>query len=131
MLYDTAGDERGGYVTLDEPNNIPLTLDAGAAGGHSRTAFFVADNDGATALRVWHGDDQVELRTGSDGGAWFNAVKGGVLVSQTPELEDPAGSAMCTELRSYRDQYPMERLMAACRQRMTEDGCRACLGSGG
>lgn len=131
MLYDTAGHERGGYVTLDQPNNILLTLDAGAAGGHTQTAFFVADNSGATALRIWSGDDHVELRTGSDGGAWFNAVKGSVLVSQVPAIDNPTETAMCTELRSYRDQYPMERLMAACKQRMTEDGCRACLGSGG
>lgn len=51
MLYDTAG------------------------GGHAQTAFFVAENGGATALRISSGDDHVELRTGSDGGAWFNAVK--------------------------------------------------------
>lgn len=131
MLYDTAGDERGGYVTLDEPNNILLTLDAGAAGGHSQTAFFVADDAGATALRIWSGDDHVELRTGSDGGAWFNAVQDGLLTSQVPAMENPTETAMCTELRRYRDRYPVERLMAACRQRMTEDGCQACLGDGG
>ncbi|MDX1673967.1 MAG: hypothetical protein R3314_04100 [Longimicrobiales bacterium] len=127
MLYDTAGDERGGYVTMDGSNNILLTLDAGAGGGHGQTAYFVANESGATALRIWSGGDHVELRVGSDGGAWFNAVEDGVLVSQTPTIENPAETAMCTELRGLIDRAPMDRLMDACRQRMTEDGCRACL----
>ena len=130
ILYDTAGDERGGYVTMDGSNTIVLTLDAGAAGGHDQTAYFVANESGATALRIWSGDDHVELRAGSDDGAWINAVQDGALVAQTPEIADPAGTTMCTELRGYVDQVPMDRLRAACRERMTEDGCRACLEDG-
>lgn len=128
LLYDKGGAERSGYVTFDESNNVVLTLDAGAAGGNRQTAFFVADEDGATALRIWNAaGDHVELRADSEDGAWFNVVEDGVLTSQIPGIEDPSATGMCTDLHGYVDRVETEQLMAACRQRMTEEDCRLCL----
>ena len=130
MLYDRTGAERGGYVTYDDSHNVLLTLDAGRAGGHRQTAYFIADSAGATALRIWNGEgDHVEMRAGS-GGARFNAVRGNRLVVQTPEIEDPASTEMCQELRTLTPKYELDRLLEACRQRMSDEGCRLCLGGG-
>lgn len=127
MLYDDDGRERGGYVTSDSSDNVMLTLDAGRQGGYRQTAFFVANPGGGTALRIWNGSgDHVELRSGSDG-ARLNAVEDGRLVVQSPAIEEPRSTEMCTELRGLRERVDAERLMQACRERMPEEACRTCL----
>lgn len=126
ILYDDTGTERGGYVTFDENDNVLLTLDAGRGAGYGQTAYFIADSTGATAFRIWRGDDHVEMRAGSDG-ARFNAVRDGQVIFQRPEIEDPASTAMCTDLRQLQEQYGHDEVMNACRKRMFEEGCRACL----
>lgn len=131
MLYDKTGTERGGYVTFDSNNNVLLTLDsADERGRYRQTAYFVAEPNGATALRIWSGDDHVELRSGSDGGARFNAVRNGRLTWQMPELSQAERRSICTDLRELRDKLESDRVMAACRQRMTEDACSSCLEEG-
>lgn len=131
MLYDRTGTERGGYVTFDENDNVLLTLDAADEGGDYRqTAYFVAEPDGATALRIWSGGDHVEMRAGSDGGARFNAVRDGQLEWQMPELSSSERTSMCAELRKLRGRFDRDRVMAACRKRMTEEACRSCLDRG-
>lgn len=127
LLYDQNGHERSGYVTFDN-GNVLLTLDAGAAGGNRQTAYFMADSAGATALRIWSGDDHVELRAGAEDGARLNAVADGELVFQRPEIADPASTAMCRELRELTERVGLDQLMEACRQRMSEEGCGLCLG---
>lgn len=132
MLYDKTGTERGGYVTLDSNNNVLLTLDAAdEEGGYRQTAFFLAEPNGATALRIWSGDDLVEMRAGADDGARFNAVRDGKLVFQTPDLSTTERKSMCEELRKLLQKVDKNRLMASCRQRMSEEACRSCLEQGG
>ncbi len=115
---------------MDANNHVLLTLDAGTAGGNRQATYFLAEEGGATALRIWNGSgDHVEMRTGADG-ARFNAVRDGVLVHQVPAIEDPAETQMCTELARLQERYPHDQVMAACRQRMSEEGCTACLGGG-
>ena len=123
LLYDDTGGERGGYVTFDEAGTVLLTLD----GRQQQNALFVADTSGATALRIWYEDDAVELRADQDG-ARLTAVRDGRVVLQDPPITDPESSATCATLRSLRGQADAERLLQACRQRMTEDFCQTCLG---
>lgn len=124
ILYDSLGLERGGYVT--GAGNILLTLDAGKAGGYRQTAFFVANPGGGTALRIWSGEDHVEVRAGSEG-ARFSAAQDGKVVFQTPEIADFASTETCSDLRELLEQHGRERVIRACRQRVPAEACRACL----
>lgn len=124
ILYDSLGLERGGYVTGG--GNILLTLDAGKVGGNRQTAFFVANPDGATALRIWNGEDHVDLRADSDG-ARFSAARDGEVVFQVPEISDFASTETCSQLRGFLEEHGRERIMEACLQRVPGEACRACL----
>lgn len=112
LLYDNTGQERGGYVTFDSSGLVALTLD----GREKQTAFFVADTSGATALRVWHEKDLVELRASEDG-ARFTAVSNGQVMFQEPEIKHPESTAACSALRGFRERVDQARLMTACRER--------------
>jgi hypothetical protein len=123
IIYDSTGQERGGYVTFHNGGNAALTLD----GRHIQSTFLLADTSGATALRIWFGSDAVDVRADHDG-AQFTAVRGGRVVFQQPEIRDPVATSNCRELRALRSRVPIERLGAACRPRMTDVACQACLG---
>ncbi|WP_456425154.1 hypothetical protein [Rhodocaloribacter sp.] len=121
LLYDSTGQERGGYVTFDS-GNVILTLD----GRRSQSAFFVADTTGETALRIWYGKNLIDLRADKDG-ARITAVQDGHVVFQQPEIADPESSHICAALRELRGQVDDARLLAVCRERMSDAACRACL----
>lgn len=121
LIYDSTGQERGGYVTFDSGNAV-LTLDS----RRGQQAFFVADTSGSTALRIWRGDDFAELRVDRDGPR-FTAGRDGSVAFQRPAPPEPASSATCETLRSLSEEIEPERLRAACHGRMTEAWCARCL----
>lgn len=49
MLFDSEGQERGGYVTDDDYGNIFLTLDSKT----SQQALFIAEPQGGSTIQVW------------------------------------------------------------------------------
>jgi hypothetical protein len=53
MLYDSDGDERGGYVT-ESHGDVFLSLDA----KQSQQAVFVGNRDGGANLSVWSGGNR-------------------------------------------------------------------------
>lgn len=73
MLYDHEGQERSGYVTDDSYGNVFFTLDSKT----SQQALFVAEPQGATALKVW-GENGSEINLGaSDEGPWLTVSENG------------------------------------------------------
>lgn len=71
MLYDSEGQERGGYVTDDGYGNVFLTLDSKT----SQKVLFVTEPQGTSTLRMWgRNGNQIELGAG-DEGAWINAIR--------------------------------------------------------
>lgn len=126
MLYDHTGVERGGYVTFRKSGNVALTLDTRT----SQVALFAADpTDGAVA-RLWRGDDWVELRSGDDGTRLTTGRSGGVL-TQTPALSAAEAAVSCREMRSelarLSPPLPAADALTACRRRLPNAACRACL----
>lgn len=124
VLYDANGQERSGYVTERETGNVLLTLD----GRERQTALFVADTTGATALRIWGGDDAIDLRSDSDG-ARISVIRDGSVVFQEPAFASPESTNVCRAFRSNVGALPRDELLAACGQRMSEDDCVRCLPS--
>ena len=59
MLYDSEGQERGGYVTANDYGYIFLTLDSKT----SQRALFIAEPQGTTTLQVW-GKNGNKISTG-------------------------------------------------------------------
>ncbi len=49
MLYDSEGQERGGYVTDDDYGNVFLTLDSKT----SQQALFISEPQGGATMMVW------------------------------------------------------------------------------
>lgn len=73
MLYDSEGQERGGYVTDDGYGNVFLTLDSKT----SQKVLFVTEPQGTSTLRMWgRNGNQIELGAG-DEGAWIKAIRNG------------------------------------------------------
>ncbi len=73
MLYDSEGQERGGYVTDNNYGNVFLTLDSKT----SQKVLFVTEPQGTSTLRMWgRNGNQIEIGAG-DAGAWFHAVNNG------------------------------------------------------
>ena len=74
MLYDSEGQERGGYVTDNDYGNIFLTLDSKT----SQRGLFIAEPQGATTLQVW-GNNGNKISIGaSDEGIQFDIFEKGV-----------------------------------------------------
>lgn len=119
MLYDTTGQERSGYVTSTE-GNVFLTLDT----RQGQVALFVAGPDGGSAVRLWHENDAVELRSDSDGSR-ITTIDEGMVVFQRP-VAAPREEA-CSQYRAGLQQFARERVVAACQQRFTEEACTECL----
>lgn len=122
ILYDGSGQERGGYVTFTKSRNVALTLDS----AERQTTLFVATPDGSTALRMWHGADEVSLRTDEDG-ARVTAVRNGAVEFQQPPIAAPEKTATCAELRDSRSRLSEAEVMGYCRRVMSDDACRKCL----
>ncbi|WP_047419537.1 hypothetical protein [Cellulophaga sp. Hel_I_12] len=73
MLYDSEGQERGGYVTDNDYGNIFLTLDSKT----SQRALFIAEPQGAATLQVW-GNNGNKISIGaSDEGTQFEIIENG------------------------------------------------------
>jgi len=122
LLYDGAGQERGGYVTFEPSGNVALTLDS----RKGQTALFVAGPEGATALKLWTGTDSIELRSDDDGARWTVAEDGHVLLQEPPIA---LGREACAGYREALEHYSREDVMRACRERYSEAACQACLDS--
>lgn len=74
MLYDSEGQERGGYVTDNDYGNIFLTLDSKT----SQRALFIAEPQGAATLQVW-GNNGNKISIGAaDEGIQFEIIENGI-----------------------------------------------------
>ncbi|NVK52854.1 MAG: hypothetical protein HWD85_07950 [Flavobacteriaceae bacterium] len=63
MLYDSEGQERGGYVTDNNYGNIFLTLDSKT----QQNALFIADPLGGAAIQVWgRNGNKISLSAGDE-----------------------------------------------------------------
>lgn len=121
LIYDGTGQERGGYVTWEPSGNVGLTLDTRAG----QVALFVAGPESSSALRLWHGDDAVELRSDGDGSR-LTVVEDGGIVVQEPPVES-LGADACAGYREARKRFSEAEVVDACRQRFPEAACAACL----
>jgi len=121
LLYDGTGRERGGYVTWEPSGNVGLTLDS----RKGQATLFVAGPEGGSALKLWDGEDSIELRSDSDGSR-LTAIREGLVVFQEPAV-DALGDEACAAYREALSTYSMEEVLRACRQRYSEAACRACL----
>lgn len=64
MLYDSEGQERGGYITDDGYGNVYLTLDSKT----QQNALFIADPLGGGAMQVWgKNGNKISFSAGDDG----------------------------------------------------------------
>lgn len=124
LLFDGTGDERGGYVTLDSSGHVGLTLD----GRDAQSAVFRADTTGATTLRLWNAQEMFEIKADEDG-ARYSVLRNREIVLQEPAFADPPSTVICRGLQSVRGEYEPGIVLQACRERMTESACSACLGS--
>ncbi len=130
MLYDRSGQERGGYVTWNESDNIGLTLD----GRKGQNALFVAGPDGSTALQLWQGGQLVELRADGNG-ARLTHTRNGAITLQQPEIAR-LSEATCTLFRGgLREEVPgglpVEKIRQICQGRFSTTACNACLDGDG
>ena len=63
MLYDSEGQERGGYVTDNGYGNVYLTLDSKT----QQNALFIADPLGGAAIQVWgKNGNKISLSAGDE-----------------------------------------------------------------
>jgi hypothetical protein len=124
LLYDQTGRERSGYVTFEPSGNVGLTLD----GRQGQTAFFLAGPTGGTALRMWRGNDWVELRT-DEGGARVGAVRSRELVFREPPAVEGEVNAYCSNVKAALREAgaPDSQLLPVCRERFTRPDCQVCL----
>ena len=126
LLYDQTGRERSGYVTFESSGNVGLTLD----GRQGQTAFFLAGPTGGTGLRMWRGNNWVELRT-DEGGARVGAVRANELVFREPSATEAEVNAYCVDLKAEfkRTGASDALLLPACRQRFRLQDCQRCVGN--
>jgi hypothetical protein len=121
MLYDGSGQERGGYVTFEPSSNIALTLDT----KKRQTALFAAGPDSGSALVMWSGQNNIDMRSDEDG-ARITLTKDGQLIQQQPEI-DRISDAGCKDYKDIIIRSGKDRASKACRSRFGEKACRACL----
>ncbi|HRN62723.1 MAG TPA: hypothetical protein PLF73_09725, partial [Luteimonas sp.] len=129
MLYDRTGQERGGYVTFDEGDNIALTLD----GRQGQNALFATGPDGATVMQVWHGRQSIEMRADSTHARWhaglatprgFRHQHGNLRpVPRRPARGSPRRCADGTGPRHLRTSIPGQGLRHLPRQPVNNDDC--------
>jgi hypothetical protein len=124
LLYDAAGLERGGYVTFAN-DHVALTLDS----KKSMTGIFVAGPTGSAALTLSDAGQAIDVRVDKDDGPALHVLRDNkVLFHQPPAVNFEKGEG-CAELRGFLAKRSREELLTSCRQRMSEEGCQACLGS--
>jgi len=127
LLYDDGGRERGGYVTFSPSRNVALTLDT----RDRQVALLAADPRNGVAARFWGGSNWVDLRADS-AGAHLSIGRSNELVFQQPPLTDAEAAADCGDLKEelthLSPQPPVDKVLAACKQRLPDAVCRKCLG---
>jgi hypothetical protein len=124
LLYDAAGLERGGYVTFAN-DHVALTLDS----KKEMTGIFVAGPTGSAALTLRDAGQVIDVRADSDDGPTIHVLRDNkVLFHQPPAVNFEKGAG-CAEFRGMLAKRSREELLTLCRQRMSEEGCQACLGS--
>lgn len=118
LIYDSDGQERGGYVTFAN-GNAALTLDS----KFGQSALFAASPEGGAALRMWEHDRSLDLRADDDGARVTIAGPDKVLWQQ-PTIS--MGSDTCS---AYREIAHEKRGAALkdCRLRFSEGECVECL----
>jgi hypothetical protein len=126
LLYDQSGRERSGYVTFEPSGNVGLTLD----GRQGQVAFFVAGPTGGTGLRMWRGNNWIELRA-DEGGARVGAVRANELVFREPAASEAEVNAYCINLKAeFKKAGASEsQLVPSCRQRFPLQDCQRCAAS--
>jgi len=84
LIYDDAGQERGGYVTFAPSRNAVLTLDT----RRGQVVLLAADSSGGAAFRLWHATsgDWIDLRAESAGARLSVGRRSGIV------LQEPAMS---------------------------------------
>lgn len=126
ILYDDSGQERGGYVTWDEGDNIGLTLDS----RKGQTALFVAGPDGGTSLQMWHDKDLIDIRSDDDGSR-ITRTQAGTVTFQQPVVA-AIGKGTCADYRNgLRSEVPEgldpAKIRQICLRRFTPASCGTCL----
>ncbi|TRD11715.1 hypothetical protein FGU71_07450 [Erythrobacter insulae] len=121
MLYDGTGQERGGYVTFEPSGNIGLTLDT----RKGQVALFAAGPQSGANLRLWDGEDAIELRADQDG-TRLTSVQDGVVAVQLPVIE-AIGPEACNAYRGAKGKLPREEIIKACTGRFPSELCQRCL----
>src|ERR1044071_2064487 len=117
MIYDAAGHERGGYVTiaLDSKKEMTAMLVAGPAGG--------------AALVLKQAGNLVDVRVDPDNGPTIHAMQDKKVVYHEPPAVHFEKSPDCAEMREgLQHGAPRADMLDACRRRMSEEACQACLG---
>lgn len=122
LLYDDDGQERSGYGTMGE-GNVALTLDT----REFQSASFAAGPTRGAALRLWDGDDSIDLRVDENGPSLHASAEGAVAFHE-PVIDDPANAPFCRSYRELAERYSVEDIWKACRKRRAEASCQACLG---
>ena len=120
ILYDNMGQERSGYLTFDKSGNAGLMLDT----RNEQIAYLVADAEDGAALRLRKNNDWFEIRAGDDT-VHLNGVRNRVVTFQQPPMSRAAQKKVCVDLKNTR--LGPDQMKAACRERMTEYPCRACM----
>jgi hypothetical protein len=125
MLYDDTGQERGGYVTFSPGRMVALTLDS----RFGQTGLLVAGPEGETALTMWLGNDRVEMRVDGETGPSIHASRANEVAFHVPPIANFEKTSGCGELRDALKQASREQVLQACRARLSEEACQACLGA--
>jgi hypothetical protein len=131
MLYDDAGQERGGYVTFAPSRTVALTLDT----RRSQVAAFSADSAGGAAIGLFEGDDRLEVRASKNTGTGLFVWKNGALAVASPQLSMEEERRICGELKDElrsaeaqgKQKIPSEQVFRACALHMATNACRTCL----
>ncbi len=121
ILYDGAGRERSGYATFEPSGNVLLTLDNRQS---EQNALFVAGPENAAALRLWQGNDAIDLRT-DEAGTRLSVVEGGLVRHQTPVTPIPA--EVCEAYTGAVASLGRDRVLRECNGRFTAENCTSCL----
>ncbi len=121
ILYDGAGRERSGYATFEPSGNVLLTLDNRQS---EQNALFVAGPENAAALRLWQGNDAIDLRT-DEAGTRLSVVEGGLVRHQTPVT--PIPPEVCEAYTDAVASLGRERVLRECNGRFTAENCSSCL----
>jgi hypothetical protein len=127
MLYDDAGQERGGYATFSPGRTIALSLDT----RKGQVAFIGADSAGGAGLGFYEGNDRLELRASKDQGTGLYVFQNGKLTIQQPPMNRDEEAKACVELKDELKQsgqtIPVPRLLTLCELHLSSEACHRCL----